>query len=99
MNLDVLLVSQFKFYGTLNKKLLVTTASEAHHKGTGRVESGIFGAMMDVALINDGPVTLVVDTPHVPGRTEIQVTNPLSASVSPGGEESLTTQRLDPPDF
>ena len=101
LNLDVLLVSQFTLYGTLNKKhqpdfrramtpvsakdlfeLLVTTASEAHHKGTGRVESGIFGAMMDVALVNDGPVTLVVDTPHVPGRTEIQVTDPLSASVS-----------------
>ncbi|HUG42138.1 MAG TPA: D-aminoacyl-tRNA deacylase [Longimicrobiales bacterium] len=27
----------------------------------GRVESGEFGAMMDVELVNDGPVTLVLD--------------------------------------
>lgn len=26
------------------------------------VETGIFGAMMDVSLINDGPVTLIVET-------------------------------------
>jgi D-tyrosyl-tRNA(Tyr) deacylase len=24
--------------------------------------TGIFGAMMDVALVNDGPMTLIVDT-------------------------------------
>jgi D-aminoacyl-tRNA deacylase len=27
-----------------------------------RVETGRFGAMMDVALVNDGPVTLIVDS-------------------------------------
>lgn len=27
-----------------------------------RVETGVFGAMMDVALVNDGPVTFVLDT-------------------------------------
>ncbi|MDF2934848.1 MAG: dtd [Paenibacillaceae bacterium] len=27
-----------------------------------RVETGVFGAMMDVSLINDGPVTLIVET-------------------------------------
>ena len=26
------------------------------------VQSGVFGAMMDVALINDGPVTIFIDT-------------------------------------
>lgn len=26
------------------------------------VETGVFGAMMSVALVNDGPVTLVIDT-------------------------------------
>jgi D-tyrosyl-tRNA(Tyr) deacylase len=25
-------------------------------------QSGRFGAMMDVALVNDGPVTLIIDT-------------------------------------
>ena len=28
------------------------------------VETGIFGAMMDVELVNDGPVTFVLDTRH-----------------------------------
>ena len=27
------------------------------------VETGVFGAMMAVSLVNDGPVTLIVDTP------------------------------------
>ena len=27
------------------------------------VGRGVFGADMDVALVNDGPVTLVIDTP------------------------------------
>jgi len=25
------------------------------------VETGVFGAMMDVALVNDGPITLLLD--------------------------------------
>lgn len=28
-----------------------------------RVETGVFGAMMDVRLVNDGPVTLVLEAP------------------------------------
>lgn len=28
-----------------------------------RVETGVFGAHMDVSLVNDGPVTLVVESP------------------------------------
>jgi D-aminoacyl-tRNA deacylase len=27
-----------------------------------KVQTGVFGAMMDVALVNDGPVTIVMDT-------------------------------------
>lgn len=27
------------------------------------VRTGVFGAMMDVALVNSGPVTVVIDTP------------------------------------
>ena len=29
------------------------------------VETGCFGAMMEVELVNDGPVTFVLDDPHV----------------------------------
>ncbi|MFH1114479.1 MAG: D-aminoacyl-tRNA deacylase, partial [Pseudomonadota bacterium] len=32
------------------------------HKGI-TVQGGVFGAMMMVELVNDGPVTLVVDAP------------------------------------
>jgi D-tyrosyl-tRNA(Tyr) deacylase len=32
-------------------------------RGVQRVERGVFGADMQVALVNDGPVTLVLDTP------------------------------------
>ena len=28
-----------------------------------KIHDGVFGAMMDVELINDGPVTLVIDSP------------------------------------
>lgn len=27
-----------------------------------KIHNGVFGAMMDVALVNDGPVTLVIDS-------------------------------------
>lgn len=27
-----------------------------------RVKDGVFGAMMDVSLVNDGPVTFVIDS-------------------------------------
>jgi D-tyrosyl-tRNA(Tyr) deacylase len=27
-----------------------------------RVETGVFGAHMDVALVNDGPVTIILDS-------------------------------------
>ena len=27
-----------------------------------QVQTGVFGAMMDIALVNDGPVTIVMDT-------------------------------------
>ena len=30
--------------------------------GTEMVKSGIFGAMMDVKIINDGPVTIIIDS-------------------------------------
>ena len=29
--------------------------------GTGPVKTGVFGAMMDVALVNDGPVTIILE--------------------------------------
>ena len=38
----------------------------AHLRHSGyHVETGVFGAMMDVALVNDGPVTFILDTEQV----------------------------------
>lgn len=31
----------------------------------GSVQSGVFGAMMDITAVNDGPVTLVLDTERI----------------------------------
>ncbi len=73
----VLVVSQFTLYGDARKGRRPTWQAAApgevseplyeavcaglEEAGT-HVEKGVFGAMMDVALVNDGPVTMVLDT-------------------------------------
>jgi D-tyrosyl-tRNA(Tyr) deacylase len=38
-----------------------------------RIFDGVFGAMMDVGLVNDGPVTLVIESePQPPAESEPQ---------------------------
>ncbi|HET8601312.1 MAG TPA: D-aminoacyl-tRNA deacylase [Segeticoccus sp.] len=72
----VLVVSQFTLYadtrkgrrpswgaaapGPVAEPLVADVVAELRELGV-EVETGRFGAMMQVALVNDGPVTLVVD--------------------------------------
>ncbi|MFL0506660.1 D-aminoacyl-tRNA deacylase [Ureibacillus sp. 179-F W5.1 NHS] len=74
---DILSVSQFTLYGDTRKgrrpSFIEAARPEAalplwesfneELKAFGlHVETGIFGEMMDVALINDGPVTVIVES-------------------------------------
>lgn len=74
---EILSVSQFTLYGDCRKgrRPNFMDAARPEHaieiyesfnrllrdKGI-RVETGVFGAMMDVQLVNDGPVTLIVES-------------------------------------
>ncbi|MGH8867737.1 MAG: D-aminoacyl-tRNA deacylase [Actinomycetes bacterium] len=72
----LLVVSQFTLYGDTRKgrrptwaaaapgpvaEPLVETFCQAVRDRGGHVETGRFGAMMQVSLVNDGPVTLLVE--------------------------------------
>jgi D-tyrosyl-tRNA(Tyr) deacylase len=73
----VLVVSQFTLYGdarkgrrptwaaaapgSISEPLYDALCAELERLGT-RVERGVFGAMMSVELVNDGPFTVVLDS-------------------------------------
>ena len=73
---EILVISQFTLYGDCRKgrrpsytdaappelaQKLYQYFIEQIKKENVKVETGIFGAMMDVSLINEGPVTLIVE--------------------------------------
>ncbi|MGP3779296.1 D-aminoacyl-tRNA deacylase [Halanaerobium saccharolyticum] len=77
LNKDIMLVSQFTLFGDCRQgrrpsffeaappaeaeKLYNYFVKEAE-KSSLKIETGEFQAMMDVSLINDGPVTILVDS-------------------------------------
>lgn len=74
---ELLVVSQFTLYGDARKgrrpsfldsapppiaiPLYERFVGELERRAPGRVRTGEFGAMMEVELVNDGPVTLILD--------------------------------------
>jgi D-tyrosyl-tRNA(Tyr) deacylase len=74
---EILSISQFTLYGDCRKgrrpnfmdaarpdhaiEIYEAFNSVLRAKGI-NVETGVFGAMMDVSLTNDGPVTLIIDS-------------------------------------
>jgi D-tyrosyl-tRNA(Tyr) deacylase len=80
----VLVVSQFALYGDARRGRRPSFTDAAHPEHAEplvdyfvarlreegfRVETGVFGAMMEVELVNDGPVTLWLDTEDVKRET------------------------------
>ncbi|MDF2858345.1 MAG: dtd [Neobacillus sp.] len=74
---EILSISQFTLYGDCRKgrrpnfmdaarpdqaNLLYESFNRFLRNKEIKVETGIFGAMMDVELTNDGPVTLIIDS-------------------------------------
>ncbi len=76
VNAPILVVSQFTLYANTAKgrrptwnaaapgaaaQPLVTAFADALRRLGARVETGVFGAHMEVALVNDGPVTVQLE--------------------------------------
>jgi len=74
---DILSISQFTLYGDVKRgrrpsftsaarpevaEPLWCAFNEALRENGLTVETGVFGAMMDVELVNDGPVTILVES-------------------------------------
>ena len=78
---DLLVVSQFTLYGDarrgrrpsftkamapqLAEPMVERFIEQARERGVARVESGRFGATMNVSLLNHGPVTILLDSSKI----------------------------------
>ena len=75
---EILLVSQFTLYGNCRKgnrpsfceamkpalaKMFFEGLVRDFKKKYPKIECGVFGASMNVSLLNDGPVTILIDSP------------------------------------
>ena len=78
VNGDIIVVSQFTLHASTKKgnrpsfikaarpeiaiPLYETFVRELEKETNNKVQTGRFGAMMDISLINDGPVTIIIDS-------------------------------------
>lgn len=78
---DLLIVSQFTLFADTkkgNRPSFIRSArpeqaiplydyflSQLNRLFSGKIENGVFGANMQVELINDGPVTIIMDSKHL----------------------------------
>jgi D-tyrosyl-tRNA(Tyr) deacylase len=78
---DLLIVSQFTLFADTkkgNRPSFIRSArpeqarplyeyflSQLKNSFSGKIENGVFGANMQVELINDGPVTIIMDSKHL----------------------------------
>ena len=70
---EILVISQFTLYGDTrkgNRPSFITAARPEHaeplydrFRTRLNAQGGVFGAHMDVSLVNDGPVTLLMELP------------------------------------
>jgi D-tyrosyl-tRNA(Tyr) deacylase len=78
INGDIIVVSQFTLHASTKKgnrpsyikaakpaiaeQMYLDFVKKLSEVFNGRVQTGIFGAMMKVSLVNDGPVTILIDS-------------------------------------
>ena len=90
LNLEILCVSQFTLYGTVNKGVkpdfhLAMQADQARSTfaqfvellqkvyAEDKIKTGVFQAMMQVNIVNDGPVTLVLESKKIKEQNNARV--------------------------
>jgi D-tyrosyl-tRNA(Tyr) deacylase len=86
LNLDILIVSQFTLYSILKgnkpdfhhamepdpaQKMYDLFLQKLKKNYYGKIESGKFGALMEVSLINDGPVTINWEYPETSNSKDL----------------------------
>ena len=103
--LGLLLVSQFTLFAQLKgnkpdfhqamgpdraKPYWNTFVKRVEAAHTGPVEAGVFGAKMEVRLCNDGPVTVVLDSPEAPPPSPPPPPAAASADATLGGASAFS---------
>jgi D-aminoacyl-tRNA deacylase len=100
----LLIISQFTLYAEVTRgrrpswsaaapgpvaEPLVAALVAALRQAGARVQTGVFGADMKVCLVNDGPVTIVIDLLRRPGGRCLDRSQPGQHTLRPGAQRHL----------